>query len=252
MEQEPDIFDRIAAQASAPLLIDAQPKDELSAHTEQAPEAQNTSDSPTRTPQAVRKALQYVLANGWLESATKPHMFRLIAAQMAQLDVLLEPLDLQVVVDDVRGLAFLAVVHGYHSDNGSDDADESEQDDWTHPLMRRQRLTLEQSLLLAILRREFLQREQESGTGAQVRITVDSLLPQLETYLGATGSDMQERKRLGQLLDNLRGHGMVSEVDAQDCITIRPMIVHLLNPENLQALLLRLREAAHPGAGEAP
>ena len=53
------------------------------------------------------------------------------------------------------------------------------------------------SLLLAILRREFLQREQESGTGAQVRITVDSLLPQLETYLGATGSDMQERKRLG-------------------------------------------------------
>ena len=252
MEQEPDIFDRIAAQASAPLLIDAQPKDELSAHTEQAPEAQNTSDSPTRTPQAVRKALQYVLANGWLESATKPHMFRLIAAQMAQLDELLEPLDLRVVVDDVRGLAFLAVVHGYHSDNGSDDADESEQDDWTHPLMRRQRLTLEQSLLLAILRREFLQREQESGTGALVRITVDSLLPQLETYLGATGSDMQERKRLGQLLDNLRGHGMVSEVDAQDCITIRPMIVHLLNPENLQALLLRLREAAHPGAGNHP
>ena len=81
---------------------------------------------------------------------------------------------------------------------------------------------------------------------------MDSLLPQLETYLGATGSDMQERKRLGQLLDNLRGHGMVSEVDAQDCITIRPMIVHLLNPENLQALLLRLREAAHPGAGGAP
>ncbi len=248
MEQEPDIFDRIAAQASAPLLIDAQPKDELSAHTEQAPEAQNTSDSPTRTPQAVRKALQYVLANGWLESATKPHMFRLIAAQMAQLDVLLEPLDLQVVVDDVRGLAFLAVVPGYEND----EADESEQDDWTHPLMRRQRLTLEQSLLLAILRREFLQREQESGTGALVRITVDSLLPQLETYLGATGSDMQERKRLGQLLDNLRGHGMVSEVDAQDCITIRPMIVHLLNPENLQALLLRLREAAHPGAGNHP
>ena len=248
MEQGPDIFDRIAAQARAPLLIDAQPKDELSAHTEQAPEAQNTSDSPTRTPQAVRKALQYVLANGWLESATKPHMFRLIAAQMAQLDVLLEPLDLQVVVDDVRGLAFLAVVPGYEND----EADESEQDDWTHPLMRRQRLTLEQSLLLAILRREFLQREQESGTGAQVRITVDSLLPQLETYLGAMGSDMQERKRLTQLLENLRTHGMVTEVDAQDCITIRPMIVHLLNPENLQALLLRLREAAHPGAGEAP
>ena len=41
---------------------------------------------------------------------------------------------------------------------------------------------------------------------------------------------------------------MVSEVDAQDCITIRPMIVHLLNPENLQTLLLRLRELAEQGS----
>jgi hypothetical protein len=55
---------------------------------------------------------------------------------------------------------------------------------------------------------------------------------------------MQERKRLLQLLENLRGHGLVSEVDAQDSISIRPMIVHLLNPENLQALLARLRAVA--------
>ena len=53
---------------------------------------------------------------------------------------------------------------------------------------------------------------------------------------------MQERKRLVNLLENLRGHGVVSEVDAQDRFTIRPMIVHLANPENLQTLLQRLRE----------
>ncbi|WP_211267689.1 DUF4194 domain-containing protein [Comamonas thiooxydans] len=188
------------------------------------------------------------MANGWLEETSKPTLFRLIAAQSAQLDRMLEPLDLRVQVDDVRGLAFLAVVADYEND----DVDESEQDDWTHPLMRRQRLNLEQSLLLAILRREFLQREQESGTGVAVRITVESLLPQLETYLGATGSDMQERRRLNQLLDTLRNHGMVSEADAQDCITIRPMIVHLLNPENLQALLLKLREVADGAASDSP
>lgn len=235
MNQEPDIFDRIAAQPATP-LPDEHQKEELLALDGRHFPIENSS----KTPQTVRKVLQFLLANGWLESASKPQLFRLIAAQTALLDTLLEPLDLRVVVDDVRGLAFLAVVPGYEND----DADESEQDDWTHPLMRRQRLTLEQSLLLAILRREFLQREQESGTGAVVRVAVDGLLPQLETYLGATGSDMQEKKRLGQLLDNLRTHGMVSEVDAQDCITIRPMIVHLLNPENLQALLLRLREVA--------
>jgi len=240
MQQEPDIFDRMAAQGASAQAEQSLSKEELPALVESGIAAQSSS----RTPPNVRQALQFLLAHGWIESATKPKLFHLIAAQATLLDALLEPLDLRVVVNDVRGLAFLAVVPDY----AGDDTDESEQDDWTHPLMKRQRLTLEQSLLLALLRREFLQREQESGTGAVVRITVDSLLPQLETYLGATGSDMQERKRLGQLLENLRTHGMVSDVDAQDCITIRPMIVHLLNPENLQTLLLRLREVAEQGS----
>ena len=246
MIQPHDIFDRIAASAATPQAANELSKEELPALDHQGLEAKNASTKDARTPPSVRRALQHLLAHGWLESAAKPQWFRLIAAQTTLLDALLEPLDLRVVVDDVRGLAFLAVVPDY----AGDDADESEQDDWTHPLMKRQRLTLEQSLLLAILRREFLQREQESGTGAVVRVTVDSLLPQLETYLGSTGSDMQERKRLTQLLENLRTHGMVSEVDAQDCITIRPMIVHLLNPENLQTLLLRLREVAEKSGAQ--
>lgn len=40
-----------------------------------------------------------------------------------------------------------------------------------------------------------------------MQLVADSLLPQLEIYLGNTGSDMQERKRLMNLLENLRGHG---------------------------------------------
>ncbi len=249
MNQQPDIFDRIAthpiAQSARP-LSDEDQKNEPPALVPQGMEGKDLSITDARTPSAVRKALQHLLGHGWLESASKPKLFSLMAAQTARLDALLEPLDLRVLVDDVRGLAFLAVVPGY----AGDDTDESEQDDWTHPLMKRQRLPLDQSLLLALLRREFLQREQESGTGAVVRITVDSLLPQIETYLGAMGSDMQERKRLLQLLEHLRTHGMVSEVDAQDCITIRPMIVHLLNPENLQTLLLRLREVAEKGGAQ--
>ena len=180
---------------------------------------------------------------GLLEQASKPQLFRHIAIDTARVNALLEPLDLQVRVDDLRGLAYVAVAPGWQADDAEDD------DEWTHPLVRRQRLTLEQSLLLAILRREFLQREQEGGIGRPVQIAVDSLLPQLEIYLGSTGSDMQERKRLAALLEHLRGHGVVSEIDAQENITVRPMIVHLANPENLQALLQRLREIAE---GKAP
>ena len=238
MPTAPDLFDQWAAAPQASPAVDAQPAPEPP--PEPAPEA------VPATPQPLRRALQELLKMGLLEQASKPQLFRHIAIDTARVNALLEPLGLQVRVDDLRGLAYVTVAPGWQAGEAEDD------DEWTHPLVRRQRLTLEQSLLLALLRREFLQREQESGTGAVVRVTVDSLLPQLETYLGSTGSDMQERKRLTQLLENLRTHGMVSEVDAQDCITIRPMIVHLLNPENLQTLLLRLREVAEQGSAAKP
>ena len=240
MPNTPDIFDHIASQLPAPEHM-AEPV--LAPGAIAASEDVAEAVPSSRTPLALRSALQYLLANGWLESSSKPRLYQQIAGHTQALELLLEPLDLHVQLDDIRGLAFLAV----RGDFENDEADESEAGEWTHPLMRRQRLTLEQSLLLAILRREFLQREQESGVGAAVRMSVDGLLPQLETYLGATGSDMQERKRLLQLLDNLRGHGLVSDVDTQDSITIRPMIVHLLNPENLQALLARLQTVAEGG-----
>lgn len=193
--------------------------------------------APPATPVALRRAVQELLKNGVLEQTAKPQLFRQIASDTARVNAQLEPLDLEVRVDDVRGLAFVAIPPAYQPD-GEDD------DEWTHPLVRRLRLTLEQSLLLAILRREFLQREQEGGVGVPVRLALDSLLPQLEIYLGSTGSDMQERKRLATLLESLRGHGVVSEVDAQESITLRPMIVHLANPQNLQALLQHLRALA--------
>ncbi|KZK30941.1 hypothetical protein A4F85_23870 [Delftia sp. GW456-R20] len=208
-----------------------------------APAVEPESDTHA-TPPALRRAMQELLKAGLLEQGSKPHLFRQITSDMTRVNALLEPLDLQVRVDDVRGLAFVVIPAGYQPDD-------AEEDDWSHPLVRRQRLTLDQSLLLAILRREFLQREQEGGIGVRVQIGLEQLLPQLEIYLGNTGSDMQERKRLVNLLENLRAHGVVSEIDAQDKLTIRPMIVHLANPQNLQALLQRLRELANASAANA-
>ena len=220
----PDIFDQWAS--AAPVATSPVAAQEVG--------APSAAVAEPATPVALRRAVQELLKNGVLEQTAKPSLFRQIASDTLRVNVQLEPLDLEVRVDDVRGLAYVAIPHGYQPEDEGDD-------EWTHPLVRRQRLTLEQSLLVAILRREFLQREQESGLGVPVQLAVDGLLPQLEMYLGSTGSEMQERKRLLNLLENLRGHGVVSDVDAQERITIRPMIVHLANPQNLQALLQHLR-----------
>ncbi|WP_051303089.1 DUF4194 domain-containing protein [Comamonas composti] len=227
-----DLFDQWASAPAAGAPQDAQDQ-----AAEPAPGTEAGAEAAQATPAALRRALQELLKFGLLEQAAKPHLFRQLATDLERVNRLLEPLDLQVKLDDTRGLIFVAVGPGYQPE-------EDEEDEWSHPLVRRQRLTLEQSLLLAILRREFLQREQESGLGSPVRLHLDQLLPQLEIYLGSTGSDMQERKRLVNLLENLRGHGVVSEIDAQDSFGVRPMIVHLASPRNLEALLQRLREIA--------
>ena len=73
-------------------------------------------------------------------------------------------------------------------------------------------------------------------------MAVDDLVPQLQLYLGDTGSEQKERSRTIQLLDQLKGQGLVTALDAHERVAIRPIITHLANPDNLTALLAALKE----------
>lgn len=182
-----------------------------------------------------RGALLELLKYGLLEESAKPNLYRLLRLHRDAVDGALALFDLALRVDEVRGLAFVVVASGF----------EGEEDDWSHPLLRRQRLTLEQSLLLAILRQQFVAHEVEAGVGAGgAQVALEDLLPNLQSYLGDLRSDALERKRLLALLEQLKGHGIVSDVDQQERVTIRPIIAHIANPENLTGLLQALREAA--------
>jgi hypothetical protein len=143
-------------------------------------------------------------------------------------------------VDDMRGLAYVVVAAT---------AAEQTDDEWSHPLVRRQRLNLEQSLLIAILRQHFVAHEQEAGLGAaDALVALEDVLPQAQMYLGPLGSDSLEQKRLRNLLEQLKGYGLVSEVDRHDQFSIRPIIAHLANPENLTNLLHAFRQEAEAAA----
>jgi len=176
------IFDRIAGTSGAdktdptvePMALEDGMDDE------QSPMSAALEGDERRTPQRVREAVQEMLKYGLLEESHKPNLYRSALSNLEAVDRTLEPLDLAMGVDEVRGLVFVTVRQG----------EVSEQDDWSHPLVRRQRLNLEQSLLIAILRQHFIVYEQESGTGAsQALIAVDELIPQLQVYLGELGSE---------------------------------------------------------------
>lgn len=225
------IFDRMTGTASDATLEEFLDLDDPSDEGPQAPTVEATADEP-RTQQRLREAVQELLKYGLLEQSQKPNLYRAALANTEGMAQVLEPLDLAMGVDEVRGLVFVTVRQ----------TETLDQDDWSHPLVRRQRLNLEQSLLIAILRQHFIAYEQESGTGASLAlIAVDELVPLLQVYLGDLGSQARERTRVIGLLDQLKGHGLVSALDGHDRVVIRPIIAHLANPENLQALLAWLR-----------
>ena len=232
-----NVFDRMAAGSDGNRKPKMQARDtgdvELPSDS-----VDNRHAEQTREAADVRTAVQELLRLGYIEESRKSDVFRKTILYESEIKRVLDPLDLSIRLDTHRGIALIVV---------REELDEStpslESDEWSHPLVRRQRLTLEQSLLIAILRGVFVLHEQESGVGQKpAKMAVDDLLPQYLTYIEDSGSDARNETKLKRLLEQLKGYGMVSEVDANQEITIRPLIAHLANPDSLAALLRTMTE----------
>lgn len=246
-----DFFDRSLTQppgsaphgASAPTELPPETSDpsDASASAGSAasiPSAGPSSPDAPSTPAALKSAVQELLRCGLVEREAKPNLYRSLAtgAATGAVSRILEPLDLALTVDDVRGLAFLVVPAL---------AAETAEQAWQHPLVRRQRLTTEQSLLVAILRQAHIAHEQQYGIGAPgAHADCDDLLAQFNLYLGDSGSEARNLDRLLRVLGQLQVHGIVSEPDKDQRVFIRPVIVHLANPEHLQLLLHHFKTTA--------
>jgi len=198
-------------------------------------EAEENTETQTTTPHhhtlnQIKEVSQQLLKHGLLESTTKQSLFQTAVTNHSKINEILEPLDLVLEIDDIRGLAFVVVANVI--------GNEEEDEQWSHPLVRRQRLNMEQSLLIAILRKYFIAHELEAGIGDnKAVIHLDELLPELNAYLGELGSEMREDKRLRNLLEQLKNYGIVTDINEHEQIMIRPLIAHVANPENLKNLL---------------
>ncbi len=201
------------------------------------------NDLPAETPRPLKSAVQELLRAGFVEQAAKPNLYARLLRDREAAAAILEPLDFRPRFDEIRGLVFLETVRT------ADHPDDEEDDPWNHPLVRRQRLTTEQSLLLAILRQVHMAYEQDCGIGAsEASIDLDELRAQLDLYLGPTGSDRSDRERVTKLIDQLHRHGAVSPPDKENRVRIRPIVVHLADPNQLALLLDHFKRLAekHP------
>lgn len=212
-----------------------------------------SNEDVVQTSPDIKAVVQELLKHGYVEGAHHQELFRRTFIHQQSINQALEPLDLAIRIDSHRGVAFLVIAPKPSKVNEPFEVD-SDADRWSHPLVRKLRLTLEQSLLVAILRQAFVMHEQESGVGeSPAKIAVDELLPNFLTYFGESGSDSRDENRLLQLLDQLKAHGIVSEVDKKHEVTIRPLIAHLASPESLTDLLAVMKEKLQaPGNAETP
>lgn len=244
-----NIFDQMSAnnQKEETLEFDSTP-------TTAVPDSSASElDSAQHTPVTIKAALHELLKYGLLEAQRKPNLYHTACHQTQALNDRLEALDFTLGIDDIRGLAFLKVAPSVCSKLDSEDNNSEVFDEWSHPLLRRQRLNLEQSLLVALLRQHYVLHEQEAGIGAgDAHLSLDELLPQLQLFLGDPGSEIKEQKRLRNLLESLKQYSLVSEVNAREEFTIRPIITHLANPSSLQSLLASFQAQVNTQAKSDP
>ena len=221
-----NIFDQLTANKN----LTADKESILNNETESSNDHELFANEAQYTPKQIKEAAQELIKNGIIEASNKSTLYQVSISNHAAINHVLEPFDLKMKVDDIRGLSYVTVENQTPIENGDDE--------WTHPLVRKQRLNLEQSLLIAILRKHFIAHELEAGVGdSAAAIHLDDILPELNSYLGELGSEMREDKRLRNLLEQLKNYGLVTEINQHDQITIRPLIAHVANPENLKSLL---------------
>jgi hypothetical protein len=226
-----------------------EPADNPPPEAEAAPDqplGENADADEQSTSPRLKAAIQELLRYGLVEHGAKPNLYRSLQQDKNAAAALLEPLDFELRFDETRGLVFIKIAA-----EAAGDSDEA----WQHPLVRRQRLTTEQSLLVAILRQVHMAYEQDCGIGAgDARIDLDELRGQLDLYLGSSGSEQRDQNRLSNLLEQLHKHGIVSHPDKENQVHIRPIIVHLADPAQLSLLLEHFQQFAkvHPAEALAP
>ena len=223
-----NVFDQLSTNDNTP----EESPSELNETTDTQKQTDDNSDEFSYTPKALKTITQELLKNGLIESSSKPDLYQRLLSEKNTLSQIFEPLDLHISHDDIRGIAYLTVL------KNDDDSDS-----WSHPLVRKKPLTLEQSLVVAILRQYYITYELDHGQGAaNISIGLEELLALVNTYYGNNGSESADQKRLTETMNKLKEQGIVSAINKYDQITIRPIIVHIANHENLTLLLKAMKE----------
>lgn len=179
--------------------------------------------------QASRRAMQKLIARGVIYESRHEADYRVLVNDAEQVSGVLEELSLRMSIDREVGVILLRLPDDYLEG-------EEEGEEGSHPLVRRRRMTLFDSLTAVVLRKHYREREL---TGEQrVRIDIEQLEQGLVPFLPLMGSEEIFRKHLRGVVDRFKDLNLLLSVRGSKTeFEIAPVIRVVVNAEWIESLV---------------
>jgi hypothetical protein len=201
-----------------------------------APElvAENQAATAGRLPAEARRALVELMRQGVVVAESRRLVFDALCAHRTLIADHLADMYLRVLIDESAGLALLLNAQSGGNDDEEEDA---------AALISRRTLTVYDTLLLIVLRKNFLDRE--TAGDIRIRIDVAQIEALLMPFLPLTGSTNSDRKKLNGAVEGMKRRKILNAVRGEDeRVEISPVIRYVVNADYLEHLLEEYRRLA--------
>ena len=178
-----------------------------------------------------RRALISLLRNGVVRFDTKRKIFEGLIKHQQAIQQHLADMYLVMLLDEAAGIAMLLQ---------QDINEDGEEEDATS-LITRRTLTIYDTLLLLMLRKQY--QERETAGEQQVFIDVDWLEEQLMPFTPLTNSERRDKSKLNGALNRMKDRHILAAVRGEEGrLEVTPVIRYVVNAEYLEKMLAEYRD----------
>lgn len=187
-------------------------------------------------PIEAKHAIIALLKNGVIVAAQKNNIFTNICHYQNQIETYLANIYLKLNLDQPYGIAYITQMNEVAEDNNE-----------IPFLINKRQLTIQDTLILLILRKYF--QERETTGESKIIISIEHIEELLTPFIPITNHSKIDKKNLNAALRRLKERHILSNVrGSEDRYEITPIIRYVVNASFLESMLKeykQLSEKAH-------
>ena len=210
-------------------------------------------------PHDARRVLVHLMRQGSVMASQKPKLFELLCRHESAIRKHLSEVYLRLVLDQKMGVAFVASADFQNdisninvepsSEGNSENQDDPELDEST-TLIPKRTLSLYDTLILLVLRKQY--QDRESAGEQKITIDIERLESYLTPFLPITDHASKDRKKLLARVKEMVKRKVLSTIrGADDRYEITPIIRYVVSASFLESMLAEYTLLAQQPEGAA-